>query len=116
MDLNKIKKKLCKFSDDRNWDQFHTPKNLAMALSVECSELVEIFQWLTEEESKNLDSKTIESVKDEVADIFIYLIRIADQFNIDIEEAINDKIKKNAIKYPIELSKNNAIKYNKRES
>ena len=116
MDLNKIKKKLCKFSDDRNWDQFHTPKNLAMALSVECSELVEIFQWLTEEESKNLDLKTIKSVKDEVADIFIYLIRIADKLNIDIEEAINHKIEKNASKYPIELSKNNAIKYNKIDS
>ena len=68
------------------------------------------------EESKNLDLKTIKSVKDEVADIFIYLIRIADKLNIDIEQAINHKIEKNAIKYPIKLSKNNAIKYNKRDS
>ena len=114
MDLEKIKKIIREFASERNWDKYHTPKNLSMALSVEASELVEIFQWLTQEESKNIDSKDIQSVKDEVADILIYLIRIADKLDIDLEEAILEKIKKNADKYPVELSKDNAVKYNKR--
>ena len=114
MDLEKIKKIIREFASERNWDKYHTPKNLSMALSVEASELVEIFQWLTQEESKNIDSKNIQYVKDEVADILIYLIRIADKLDIDLEEAILEKIKKNSEKYPIELSKDNAVKYNKR--
>ncbi len=114
MDLEKIKKIITEFASERNWDKYHTPKNLSMALSVEASELVEIFQWLTQEESKNIDSKDIQSVKDEVADILIYLVRIADKLDIDLEEAILEKIKKNADKYPVELSKDNAVKYNKR--
>jgi len=114
MDLLLIKSKIKKFSDERNWDQFHTPKNLAMALSVEASELLEIFQWLNQEESKNLNDKEKESVKEELADIFIYLIRIADKLDIDLEEAITHKMKINAKKYPVELSKGNAVKYNKR--
>ena len=114
MDLQLIKSKIKKFSDERNWDQFHTPKNLAMALSVEASELLEIFQWLNQEESKNLNDKEKESVKEELADIFIYLIRIADKLDIDLEEAIKHKMKINAKKYPVELSKGNAVKYNKR--
>lgn len=114
MDLEKIKKIIRKFASDRNWDKFHTPKNLSMALSVEASELVEIFQWLSQEESKNINSKDIQYVKDEVADILIYLIRIADKLDIDLEEAILEKIEKNNKKYPIDLSKDNAVKYNKR--
>ena len=114
MDLGKIKKIIREFASERNWDKYHTPKNLSMALSVEASELVEIFQWLTQEESKNIDPKDIQSVKDEVADILIYLIRIADKLDIDLEEAILEKIKKNSEKYPVELSKDNAVKYNKR--
>ena len=114
MNLEKIKNKINKFANDRNWDKFHTPKNLSMALSVEASELVEIFQWLTEEESRNLNSKDIESAKDEIADIFIYLIRISDRLDIDIEQSILNKIKKNEIKYPVDLSKDNATKYSKR--
>ena len=114
MNLEHIKKKIRKFVDDRNWSKFHNPKNLSMALSVEVSELVEIFQWLTEEESKNLKNQDLESVKDEIADIFIYLLRISDTLDIDIEESILNKIEKNKIKYPISLSKDNAIKYNKR--
>ena len=112
--MEKIKKIIRKFASERNWDKYHTPKNLSMALSVEASELVEIFQWLTQEESKNIDSKDIQSVKDEVADILIYLIRIADKLDIDLEEAILEKIEKNSEKYPVELSKDNAVKYNKR--
>ena len=77
MDIEKIKQIINKFAEDRNWDQFHTPKNLSMALSVEASELVEIFQWLKDEESKILDEKNLQSVREELADILIYLIRIA---------------------------------------
>ena len=114
MDLEKYKQKIREFADERNWDQYHTPKNLAMALSVEASELVEIFQWLKQEESKNLSPKDLQSVKEELADIFIYLIRIADKFDIELEDAVLEKLKKNAEKYPVELAKDNAVKYNKR--
>tara|TARA_Y100000996_G_scaffold414870_1_gene407144 strand:- start:2150 stop:2500 length:351 start_codon:yes stop_codon:yes gene_type:complete len=115
MDIEKIKNIINKFAEDRNWDQFHTPKNLSMALSVEASELVEIFQWLNDEESKNLDEKNLQSVREELADILIYLIRISHKLEIDLKESILEKIKINEIKYPIELSKDNAIKYNRRE-
>ena len=115
MDLEKVKRKLKEFSDERDWDQFHNPKNLAMALSVEVSELVEIFQWLTSEESKNLSSKDLESAKEEIADIMIYLLRLSEKLNINIDEAVKEKIEINKTKYPVELSKNNAIKYNKRK-
>ena len=114
MDLEKIKEIIRKFANDRDWNKFHTPKNLSMALSVEASELVEIFQWLSQEESKNINSKDIQNVKDEVADILIYLIRITDKLDIDLEEAVLEKIKKNSDKYPVEVSKGNAVKYNKR--
>ncbi len=114
MDLEKIKKIITEFASERNWDKYHTPKNLSMALSVEASELVEIFQWLTQEESKNIDSKDIQSVKDEIADILIYLIRIADKLDIDLEKAVLEKIKKNGEKYPVELSKDNVVKYNRK--
>ena len=114
MDLEKIKKIIREFASERNWDKYHTPKNLSMALSVEASELVEIFQWITEQESKNLKNQDLESVKDEIADIFIYLLRISDVLDIDVEASILNKIEKNKIKYPISLSKDNAIKYNKR--
>ena len=114
MDINEITNKIKKFSEDRNWDKFHTPKNLTMALSVEVAELVEIFQWLSQEESSNLNEDNLQSVKEELADILIYLIRIADKFNIDLEESVDEKILINEQKYPVELSRGNAVKYNKR--
>lgn len=102
-----------KFSDERNWDQFHSVKNLTMALSVETSELVEIFQWLTEKESNQIskNSKQYLQAKDELADILIYLLRIADKLDIDLNEACFDKMKKNAEKYPIAKAMNNSSKY-----
>ena len=114
MDLNHYKDTIQKFADERNWEQFHTPKNLAMALSGEVGELTEIFQWLSEEESKTLSDKDIQLAKEEIADIFIYLLRLSTKLNIDLEEAVIEKLKINAIKYPVELSKNNAVKYSKR--
>ena len=116
MNLPDIQQKLRKFAEDRNWEQFHSPKNLSMALAAEAAELLEIFQWLTEEESKDIISseKEIEQVKEEIADVFIYLVRLADKLNIDIEKEVLAKIALNEKKYPVELSKNNAVKYNRR--
>ena len=85
-----------------------------MALSGEVGELLEIFQWLNSEESKNLSDKDHQSAKEELADIMIYLIRLSDKLNIDLEEAVQEKLKLNAEKYPVELAKDNAVKYNKR--
>ena len=115
MDISKIQNELQKFAIERDWEQFHTPKNLAMALSVEASELVEIFQWLSAEESISPDQKQTDAIESEVADIAMYLLRFCSVLEIDIEEAIENKLKKNAEKYPVNLSKGNAQKYNKRE-
>jgi len=114
VDIKEIQDKLAKFAEERDWDQFHSPKNLVMALTSEVGELNEIFQWLTEEQSKKDNIKEIDNIKNEVADIFIYLLRLADMLDIDLEEAVLEKIKKNADKYPVDLSKDNAVKYNKR--
>jgi dCTP diphosphatase len=114
MDLNKYKAKIKKFADERDWDQFHNPKNLAMALSAEIGELLDIFQWLTSEQSNNLSDRDLGLAKEELGDIMIYLIRLCDKLDIDLEQAVVDKMKINVDKYPIDLSKGNSIKYNKR--
>lgn len=89
------------FAQERDWEQFHTPKNLAMALSVEASELVEIFQWMTPEEAAAVMSgDQAQDVRDEVADILTYLLRLADVLKIDLEQALVDKAKSNARRYP----------------
>ena len=103
-----------KFAIERDWEQFHTPKNLAMALSVEASELVEIFQWLNAEESNSPDQRQIEEINSEVADIAMYLLRFCSVLGIDLEKAIESKLERNAEKYPVNLSKGNAQKYNQR--
>ena len=109
MDLKKINQKIKSFVKDRDWDQFHSPKNLSMALSVEASELVEIFQWLKESDLKKIDK---EKVADEIADIFFYLIRISQKMNIDIEKSFHKKMIKNIKKYPVKLSKGKSDKRN----
>tara|TARA_Y100000591_G_C21821375_1_gene693821 strand:- start:1128 stop:1478 length:351 start_codon:yes stop_codon:yes gene_type:complete len=116
MDIEKLKIKLRKFSNDREWQKFHTPKNLVMALSVETAELVEIFQWLNEDASllKNLSEEDTARVREEVADILIYIIRLSDILKIDLEQSILDKIKINEVKYPVRISKGNSTKYNRR--
>ncbi|MBT4178408.1 MAG: nucleotide pyrophosphohydrolase [Candidatus Ruthia sp.] len=102
MDILAIQKQLSKFADERDWEQFHNPKNLAMALSVEASELVEIFQWLTPEQSDLImDSSESEHVKEEMADVLIYLIRLADKLNVNLEDAVVEKIVKNGKKHLI---------------
>ena len=111
MNIKTIQKQLADFADERDWDQFHNPKNLAMALSVEASELVEIFQWLTPEQAEEImDSSQSDHVKEEVADVMIYLLRLADKLDIDLESIVNDKIVQNGKKYPVNLSKGNADK------
>ncbi|MGB7402322.1 MAG: nucleotide pyrophosphohydrolase [Arcobacter sp.] len=114
MDMDKIKEVILKFSNERDWDKFHNPKNLAMALSVETSELVEIFQWLNEDQSLNLDKSKKEHLEEEIADIAVYLLRICYSHNIDLEKAIISKMKKNEIKYPLYNKKGEKIDYGKK--
>ncbi len=113
IDLSTLNQEINEFSHERDWDQFHSVKNLAMALSVESSELLEIFQWMKDEESNNVkfDQKTMIKVEDEVADIFIYLLRIMNKTGIDLEKAVRSKMKKNKAKYPVDLAKGNSKKY-----
>jgi dCTP diphosphatase len=111
MNIKSIQKQLSDFADERDWNQFHNPKNLAMALSVEASELVEIFQWLTPEQAEAImDSTESQHVKEELADVMIYLIRMADKLNVDLESAVANKIIKNGEKYSVEASKGSTTK------
>jgi dCTP diphosphatase len=110
-ELEKFKLLLRQFAKDRDWEQFHSPKNLSMALSVEVSEIVEHFQWLTEEQSENLSIDKLEEVKTELADTLIYLIRLADKLEIDLLAAAQSKIEVNERKYPVAKAKGNAKKY-----
>jgi dCTP diphosphatase len=111
MDIEQIKQRLRNFAEAREWDQFHSPKNLASAVSVEAAELLEIFQWLTEEESKNLDEKNRLNTEQEIADVFLYLLRLSDKLNINLLQVAEKKIALNELKYPVELSKGNSMKY-----
>ncbi len=113
MDLKRIFEKQREFTKARDWDQFHTPKNLAMALSVEASELVEIFQWLDEKQATAVgsDPKLRKKVQDELADVLFYLCRLTDNLGIDLEAAFWEKMEQNAAKYPVEKSKGRTAKY-----
>jgi dCTP diphosphatase len=102
VDINRLQDALEIFAEKREWRKFHSPKNLVMALTGEVGELVEIFQWMTEAESSLVMSNESVSgaVRDEIADVFIYLVRLASVLNLDIDEAVSTKLEKNAIKYP----------------
>ena len=117
MDIKYYQGLLENFAVERNWNQFHTPKNLVMALSNEVGELMELFQWLTPEQSLMIKKSNSEKkmIEEEVADVFIYLLRLTDKLGINIEDCIKRKIELNKKKYPVELSKDNATKYNKRK-
>src|SRR5210317_341102 len=91
-DLDSLTRRLREFADSRDWEQFHSPKNLAMALSVEVAEIVEHFQWLTEEQSRDLDASKKAQVAEELADAFIYLVRLSDQLQIDLLVATDQKL------------------------
>jgi dCTP diphosphatase len=110
--LNTLRDQLRTFAAERDWDQFHSPKNLAAALAVEAAELLEKFQWLTEAESQNQSPEALEGVRQEVADVLLYLIRISDKLGIDPIAAAQDKIAMNAKKYPVDLSRGSSKKYN----
>lgn len=111
-DIEKLQDRLQEFADQRDWNQFHSPKNLSMALIVEAGELVEHFQWLTQEESYNLSADTLEKVGEELADIFVYLVRLAAQLGVDLPVAVDRKIMLNEKKYPPDLVRGSARKYN----
>jgi dCTP diphosphatase len=110
-ELGELQQLLRQFAAEREWERFHSPKNLAMAIAGEAGELLEHFQWLTEAESYNLDSPAKEAVCEELADVFLYLIRLADRLSVDLPSVARDKIKKNAAKYPIEKARGNSRKY-----
>ena len=112
IDLKSISKKIIQFRNDRDWEQYHNPKNLTQALGIEAAELQEIFLWKSTEESRNLPQGEIDRVKEELADIFIYMTYICHAFNIDIFNEVLKKIEKNAVKYPVEKSKGSNKKYN----
>jgi dCTP diphosphatase len=109
--LQDLRIRLRKFAAERDWDQFHSPKNLAMALSVEAAELLEHFQWLSEDDSRNLPQATRIEVAAEIADVQIYLVRLADKLGIDILEAAAAKIQRNEEKYPADRVKGSSKKY-----
>jgi NTP pyrophosphatase (non-canonical NTP hydrolase) len=109
--LTGLRDQLRQFARERDWEQFHSPKNLVMALSVEAAELLEHFQWLTEEQSRSLDAQTEAAVRAEIADVLLYLIRLGDQLGIDPVDAARRKMVENAKKYPVEKSRGNRKKY-----
>ena len=104
-------KKIKQFRQERDWGQYHSPKNLVMALSVEVAELVEHFQWLTQKESQNLPDEKLDQVRDEIGDILIYLANLSEKLGIDPVQAAHEKIEKNQKKYPAEIVKGKHSKY-----
>ena len=111
--LEDVRRSLAAFVAEREWDQFHTPKNIAMALSVEASELLECFQWLTPEQSCAPDPEQLSAMRDEIADVQLYLVRITELLGVDILAACADKMEKNAAKYPVALARGRADKYDR---
>jgi len=110
-ELTALKLRLREFADSRDWNQFHSPKNLCMALGIEVAEISEHFQWLTEEQSRHLPDDKLEEVASELADTLLYLVRLADKLDIDLAAAAAAKIEINAKKYPVEMARGNAKKY-----
>jgi len=109
--LRELRDALRRFAAERDWDQYHAPKNLAMALSVEAAELLEHFQWISEEASRNLPPEALGNVRQELADVLIYLVRLADQLDVDLLAAARDKLELNAAKYPADKARGNSRKY-----
>lgn len=114
--IEDLQKKVVKFRDDRDWKQFHTPKDLSMSIAIEAAELMECFQWKTKEDvEKYINSEKSEEISEEMADILVYLLNLADVLNIDILKSAYNKLEKNAAKYPVEKAKSNAKKYTELE-
>ena len=110
-DLLLLRDKLRAFAEARDWDQFHSPKNLSMALMVEAAELMEHFQWLTEAQSETLDPAKQTAVAEELADILLYLVRLSDKLGVNLPEAALLKLEKNAVKYPADKVRGSSKKY-----
>ena len=110
-ELEKLRVRISDFAKERDWNQFHSPKNLSMALIVEAGELVEHFQWMKQEDSFNLPREKFEAVEEELADILVYLVRIADQLDVDLIKAARKKIKSNETKYPADKVRGSSKKY-----
>jgi dCTP diphosphatase len=111
MDLERLKDELRAFAADRDWEPFHSPKNLSMALAVEAAELMEHFQWLTEAQSRDPDPALRAKISEEIGDVLIYLTRLADQLDVDLMAAAGEKMARNAEKYPVEKARGSAAKY-----
>ncbi len=105
-DIQEITKALLTFRNARDWEQFHNPKDLAIALNIEASELMELYLW------KSHNEANLSKIKEELADVFAYAFLLADKYNLDVKEIVLEKIKKNAAKYPVEKAKGSAKKYN----
>jgi NTP pyrophosphatase (non-canonical NTP hydrolase) len=105
-DIAQMTRKLVEFRDERNWEQFHNPKDLAIAISAEAAELLELFLW------KSADEANIERVKEELADVFAFCLLLANRYGLDVTQIVLDKIEHNGIKYPVDKAKGTARKYN----
>jgi NTP pyrophosphatase (non-canonical NTP hydrolase) len=112
-DIKEITEKIRKFRDERDWMQFHDPKNMAVSIILEASELLEHFQWKTTEEVERYARQNYAEIKDEIADIALYLFELADNLNISLINAMEDKLRKNEMRYPVEKAKGKHTKYNK---
>jgi dCTP diphosphatase len=110
-ELEGLRQQLREFAAERDWDQFHSPKNLAMALSAEAGELLEVFQWLTEDQSRALPPEAHAAASEEIADVLLYLVRLGDRLGIDPVEAARRKLVANARKYPVDKARGIAKKY-----
>ncbi|PLY03618.1 MAG: NTP pyrophosphohydrolase [Desulfuromonas sp.] len=109
--IQELKERMSRFVHERDWEQFHTPKNLSMSIAIEAAELMEHFQWLTVEQSKNLDPEALLDIREELADIVIYALSLSNFLNIDLAEAIIDKMEKNIRKYPKDKVRGKSHKY-----
>ena len=111
--LDDLRETLRAFVAERDWDQFHSPKNLAMALTAEAGELLEHFQWVSEAQSASLPPEVLEEIRMEMADVLLYLVRLADKLDVDLVAAAGEKMERNREKYPIEKSRGRSTKYDK---
>ena len=109
--LAELESKAINFRDQRDWEQFHNPKNIAGSIVIEATELLEVFQWVEGKESKKLATKKLQEVKDEMSDVLVYLVTLAHDLNIDLIQAAIEKIEKNDKKYPVEKAKGKSTKY-----
>jgi NTP pyrophosphatase (non-canonical NTP hydrolase) len=114
-ELARLRDEIRRFVDERDWDQFHTPKNLSMALSVEAAELLEHFQWLKSGNGDELNAEKLTQIRHEMADVLTYLIRLADKLDVDLEQAVCEKMKLNRTKYPADKVRGDARKYSEYE-